>query len=175
MDWSEICALLYNVFNSSRIKIYVYVSKAEINQMPSTTQYTDESIEEIFGIVGSEIGNKCKNDAEMATDFSKDAKTLCMPNNTEQFPKFRTNEQNHYIIQEVVQEGLDTRPKDASKNYGHYIEYLKKFTFTQSDLTDDEFRVLLKVLLDDEDIYSHHKYNIGRTKQNFHVSLKKDC
>ena len=48
MDCSEISALLYNVFNSSGIKIYVYVSNAEINQMPSCTQYTDENIEEIF-------------------------------------------------------------------------------------------------------------------------------
>ena len=175
MNWSEISALLYNVFISSGIKIYVYVSKAEINQMPSSTQYTDESIEEIFGIVGDEIVNKCKNDAEIATDFSNDAKTLCKPNNTEQFPKFRTTELNHFIIHEVVQEGLDTRPKDASKNYAHYIEYLKKFDFTQSDLTDDEFRALLEVLLDDEDVYSQHKYDIGRTKQKFHIPLKKDC
>ena len=130
MDWSEISALLYNVFNSSGVKIYVYVVKAEINQMPSSAQYTDENIEEIFGIVGDEIVNNCKNDAEIATDFSNDAKTLCKSNNTEQFPKFRTTEQNHFIIHEVVQEGLDIRPKDASKNSAHYIEYLKKFDFT---------------------------------------------
>ena len=67
------------------------------------------------------------------------------------------------------------RPKDASKNYEYYIEYLKKFDFKQSDLTDAEFRVLLKVLLDDEDVYSHHKYDIGRTKQKFYIPLKKDC
>ena len=143
--------------------------------MPSYTQYTDESIEEISGIVGDKIVNRCKNDAEIATVFSNDAKTLCKPNNTEQFPKFRTNEQNHFIIHEVVQEGLDERTKDASKNFAHYIEYLKKFDLTQSDLTDKEFRVLLKVLLDDEDVYCHHKYDVGRTKQKFHIPLKLDC
>ena len=37
-DWSEISALLYNVFNSSGIKKYVYVSKTEISQMPSSAQ-----------------------------------------------------------------------------------------------------------------------------------------
>ena len=72
MNWSEISALLYNVFNSSGIKMFVYVVKAEINQMPSSTQYTDECIEEIFGIVGDQSVNKCKNDAEIATDFSND-------------------------------------------------------------------------------------------------------
>ena len=173
MDWSEKSALQYNVIKSSGIKIYV--SKAELNQMPSYTQHTDESIEEIFGIVGDEIVKKFKNDAEIATDFSNDAKILCKPNNTEQFPKFRTNEKNNFINHEVVQEGLNTRPKDASKNYADYIEYLKTFDFTQSDLTDEEFRVLLKVLLDDEDVYSHHKYDIGRTKQKFHIPVKKNC
>ena len=99
------------------------------------------------------------------------ARTIILKN----FPKFRTTEQNHFIIHEVVQEALDTRPKDASQNYAHYIEYLKMFDFTQSDLTDDEFSALLEVLLDDEDVYSHHKYDIGRTKQKFHIPLKKDC
>ena len=56
------------------------MSKAGINQIPSSAQYTDESIEEIFGIVSDEIVNKCKSDAEVATDFSNDAKTLCKPN-----------------------------------------------------------------------------------------------
>ena len=118
--------------------------------------------------------NKSKNDAEIKTDFSNDAKTLCKPNNTKQFPKFRTNEQNHFIIHEVVREGLDTWPKDASKNYAHSIEFLKKFDCTQSDLTGGEIKVHLKVLLDDEDIYSHHKYDMGRTKQKFHIPLKRD-
>ena len=85
MDCSEISTILYNVFNSSGIKTYVYVSKAENNQMPSYTQYTDESIEEIFGFLRDEIVNKCKYDAEIATDFSNDAKSLCKPNKTEQF------------------------------------------------------------------------------------------
>ena len=119
--------------------------------------------------------NKCKSDAKVANNFSNDAKTLCKPNNTDQFPRFRTIEQNHFIIHEVVQEGLDTGTKVASKNYAHYIEYIKKFDFTQSDLTDDKIRVLLKVQLDDEDVYSHLKYDIGRTKQKFHIPLKKDC
>ena len=53
------------------------------------------------------------------------------------------------------------------------LNTLKKFDFTQSDLTDDEFRVLLNVLLDDEDVYSNHKKDIGRRKQKFHIPLKR--
>ena len=49
------------------------------------------------------------------------------------------------------------------------------FDFTHSDLTDDEFRDLLQILLDDEDVYSHHKYGIGRTKQRLHIPFKRDC
>ena len=31
---------------------------------------------------------------------------------------------------------------EASKNYAHYIEYLKTFHFIQSDLSNDEFRAM---------------------------------
>ena len=35
--------------------------------------------------------------------------------------------------------------------------------------------MLLKILLDDEDVYFHHKCDIGHTKQKFHIPHKKDC
>ena len=94
MDWFEISALLYNVFNSSRFKIYDYVSKAEIIQLPSSKQNINESIKKVFGNVNDEFVNTCKNDAEISTDFSNDAKTFCKPNDTEPFNKSRTTEQN---------------------------------------------------------------------------------
>ena len=119
-------ALLFKVFNSSGNKnIYVYASKAEINQMPSSTQCTKEIIKEKFEMLGDEIVNKCKKDAEIAINFSNDAKKICKPTKTEQLPKFRTTEQNHFIIQEVVQEELNTRPKHESKNYAqHFLKSL---------------------------------------------------
>ena len=59
----------------------------------------------------------------------------------------------------------------------HTISSTYKSLISHSDLTDEEFRVLLKILLDDEDVYSHHKYDIGRTKQKFHIprNPKIDC
>ena len=61
-----------------------------------------------------------------------------------------------------------------------YLIYLKKFSHdislaipnanypfhTQTDLIENEFLRLADILLTDNDVYSHHKYDIGRTKQN---------
>ena len=44
-------------------------------------------------------------------------------------------------------------------------EFLQKFDFTQTDLTESELFRLEDILLTDNDVYSHHKYDIGRTKQ----------
>ena len=51
---------------------------------------------------------------------------------------------------------------------------MDNFDFTQqSDLTDDELFELIEIIIDDNDVYSQHKYDIGRTKHKFHLTLKK--
>ena len=52
---------------------------------------------------------------------------------------------------------------------------MNNFDFTQSDLTDDELFELIEIILEDNDVYSHHKYDIGRNKHNFHLPLMKDA
>ena len=42
-------------------------------------------------------------------------------------------------------------------------------------MTDDELFELIEIILQDNDVYSHHKYDIGRTKHKFHLPLKKDA
>ena len=49
------------------------------------------------------------------------------------------------------------------------------FDFTQSELTYDKMFELLEKILKDIDVYSHHKYDIGRTKHKIHLPLKKDA
>ena len=41
-------------------------------------------------------------------------------------------------------------------------------------MTDDELFELQEIILEDNDVYSHLKYDIGRTKHKFHLPLKKD-
>ena len=54
------------------------------------------------------------------------------------------------------------------------VKFLSDFDFTQSDKSDDEFVDLNQMLIEDQDVYSHHKYDIGKTKHKFHIPLKKD-
>ena len=52
---------------------------------------------------------------------------------------------------------------------------MDNFDLKQSDLTDDELFELVELILEDNDVYSHHKYDIGRTEHKFHLPLKKDA
>ena len=52
------------------------------------------------------------------------------------------------------------------------INYVKEFDFQYSDFTDDEIVLLIDMLVDARDVYSQHKFDVGKTRQNFHVTLK---
>ena len=53
------------------------------------------------------------------------------------------------------------------------IKFLSDFDFTQSDISEEsEFADLIQKLIEDQDNYSHHKYDIGKTKHKFHIPLK---
>ena len=54
-----------------------------------------------------------------------------------------------------------------------YMDFLQKFDFTKSDLSVRELERLAKILLADNDVYSHNIYDIGKTKQQLHIPLKK--
>ena len=41
-----------------------------------------------------------------------------------------------------------------------------------SDITDEEMTLLIDMLIDSRDVYSQHKFDVGKTRQKFHVTLK---
>ena len=49
---------------------------------------------------------------------------------------------------------------------------MKKFHFQFFDITDDEMTLLIDMLVDSRDVYSEHKFNVDKTRQKFHVTLK---
>ena len=55
------------------------------------------------------------------------------------------------------------------------LKFLSDFNFTESDISDDEFVDLIQMLIEDQDVYSHHKSDIGKTKHKIHIPLKKDA
>ena len=100
------------------------------------------------------------NERELETDFISDAKS-CQPDCDEQFPILRPKRQNKAPIEHYLQY--------QSKEL---IDYVKQFNFQYSDITDSEMTVLLDMLIESSDMYSLHKFDVGKTRQKFHVTLK---
>ena len=97
---------------------------------------------------------------ELQTDFTRDSKS-CQPTCDEQFPVLREKDHNNQLIDHYLQ----YQPKEL-------INYVKKFDFQYSDITDEEMILLIDLLVDVGDVYSQHKFDVGKTRQKFHVTLK---
>ena len=97
---------------------------------------------------------------ELETDFTKDSES-CQPTCDEQFPVLRENNHNNRLIDHYLQ----YQPKE-------FINYVKQFEFQNSDITDEKMILLIDMLVDAREVYSQHKFNIGKTRQKFHVTLK---
>ena len=80
------------------------------------------------------------------------------------FPLTSLGKQN-LLNQKAIQESISSFPKKDR-------EFLLKFDFSQTDLTPDEFALLTRILIEDQDVYSKFQYDVGRTKQEFSVKLK---
>ena len=91
---------------------------------------------------------------ELETDFTKDSES-CQPTCDEQFPVLREKDHNNPLIDHYLQ----NQPKEL-------ISYVKEF-----DVTDDEMMFLIDMLVDAQDVYSQHKFDVGKTRQRFHVTL----
>ena len=65
----------------------------------------------------------------------------------------------------LIEHYLQYQPKEL-------VDYLKEFDFQYSDITDEEMTLLIDMLLDSRDVYSRHKFDVGKTRQKFHVTLK---
>ena len=100
------------------------------------------------------------NERELETDFTSDAKS-CQPDCDEQFPILRPKTQNEALIEHYLQ----YQPKEL-------IDYVKQFDFQYSDITDNEMTLLIDMLIDSKDVYSVYKFDVLKTRQKFHVTLK---
>ena len=118
--------------------------------MPSWTEY---KVTENY-----EPSNTCfKAEEELATDFYEEAKA-CDPNrNKPKKPKIPI-------------------PTELLHKYSNRVrQFLNKFDFTDSDLTKSELAKLLDILVEDSDVYSFTKYDIGKIAHEFKITLQKDA
>ena len=149
--------LLRDVFAYSDIHVVVYTLESHgVHAMSSEGDpevYAEDEIERY-----SEEFYRDEKDLE--TDFTKDSKSY-QPPCDEQFPILREKDFNNRLIEHYLQY--------QSKEL---VDYIKEFDFQYSDITDEEMTLLIDMLLDSQDVYSRHKFDVGKTRQKFHVTLK---
>ena len=97
---------------------------------------------------------------ELETDFTKDSES-CQPTCDEQFPVLREENDNNRLI--------DHSPQYQPKELTNYVE---EFDFQYSDVTDEEMILPIDTLVDARDAFSQHKFEVGKARQKFHVTLK---
>ena len=168
--WKRIAKELEEHFKHTGITIYVYISGKELQLINNIENrpLTDEHIAEIMELSAREL-EKCKNEDEIATDFSKEAKRICQPKSKEQFPTFRSA----YQVKELIDK-FTTNVHAGQNTHLNKTEFLKN-SILQTDLTENELFRLADILLKDNDVDSHHKYDIERTKQQFNTPRNKEC
>ena len=95
------------------------------------------------------------NNYELETDFSDDLKDLK--------PQLETTDENIRPV-ELPKEKLNRFDKTDQM-------FLKRFDFSQADINNKNLNKLLRTLIKNKDVYSQHKYDVGKIKQKFHVKL----
>ena len=157
MDWQEFVKLLRDIFTYADVQIVVYT--LEENGVHALSA---EGVAEFYA--DDEIERYSKEflleNRELATDFTKDCKS-CQPTCDEQFPVLREKNRNNRLIGHYRQ----YQPKER-------IDYVEELDFQYSDITDEGMIHLIDMLVDVRDVYSQHKFDVGKTRQNFHVTLK---
>ena len=157
MNRQEVVKLLRDIFAYSNIRIVVYTVKENgVHALPSERDphfYAQDEIErysEEFYL----------NDKGLETDFTKAAK-CCQPTCDEQFPTCREKDYNNQLIEHYLQ----YQPKEL-------VQYAKEFDFQFSDITGEEITLPFDMLVDSREVNLQHKFDVGKTRQKFHVTLK---
>ena len=157
MNWQEVVKLLRDIFVYADVQIVVYTLKENgvhaLSAEGDAEFYALNEIERYSEVFLLENG-------ELETDFTKDSKS-CQPTCDEQFPINREKHHNNRLIDHYFQ----YQPKELNN-------YVKEFDFQYSDITDKGMIFLIDIFVDVRDVYSQHKFDVGKLRQKFHVTLK---
>ena len=94
---------------------------------------------------------------ELATDFSNQVK---------------------YLQLRRLKLACDTKRKELNEKFFSEFSpteqtFLKNFSFSEPDITDSELQHLLRVLIENINVFSKFTYDVGKITQEFHVVVKK--
>ena len=157
INWQEVVKLLRDILDYADVQLVVYTLEEYGVHAPSAEGdaefYDDDEIE------GYSEDFLLKN-RELETHFTQDSKS-CQSTCDEQFPVLREKDHNDRFIDHYLQ----YQPKQL-------INYVKEFDFQYSDITHEEMILLTDMLVDARDVYFQHKFDVGKTRQKFLVTLK---
>ena len=157
MKWQEVLKLLRDIFAYADVQIMVYTHEENAVHALSAESdayfYSDDEIERYSD-------DFLLENHELETNLTKKSKS-CRPTCDEQFPVLREKDHNTRLIDHY----LEHQPKEQ-------INYVKEFDFQYSDVTGEEMVLLINMLIDARDVYSEHKFDAGKTRPKFPVTLK---
>ena len=155
MNWQEVVKLLRDIFVYADVQIVVYTLEDNGFHALSTDGdaefYAADDIERCSEAFFLE-------NRELESDFTKDAKCF-QPTCDEPFLVLREKDYNNRLIDHYLQ----YQPKEL-------FNYVKEFNFQYSDFADEEMIFLIDMSVDARDVQSQHKFDVGKTRQNFHVT-----
>ena len=159
-NWQEVVKLLRNISVYADLQLVVHTLEQHgvhaLSAEGDAEFYADDEIERYSKKILLEK-------PELEIDFTKDSKS-CQPTTCdEQLPVLRKKDHSNRLIDHY----LLYQSKEL-------INYVKEFDFQYSDITDEEVIHLIDTLVDARNVYSQHKFDVGKTRQKFHVTLKRN-
>ena len=133
--------LLRDIFAYADVQFVVYILEENGVHALSAEGDTEFYAENEKGRYNGEF---LVNNRELENDFTKDSKS-CQPTCDEQFPVLRDKNQNNWLIDHYLQ----YQPNEL-------MNYVKEFDLQYPDRRDEEMILLIGMLVDARDNYSHH-------------------
>ena len=109
-----------------------------------------------------EVSRKTFTPLKLYTDFHEELKSSCLPkcNEDEELPLHRGS----------------TLPENLHHQFSQgEVSFFSFFHCKYSDLIVAELTSLSQILIRYKDVYSRYRYDVGCTKQKFHINLKDDA
>ena len=155
--WQEVVKLLRDIFAYADVQIVVY--NLEENGFLALSAESDANF-----FADAEIRRYSEQflleNHELETDFTNDSKS-CQPTCDKQFSILPEKDHNNQLIDHY----LRYQPKEL-------INYRKEFDIQYPDITDEELILLIDMLVHARDVYSQRNFDVSKTGQKFHVTLK---
>ena len=160
MNWQEVVKLLRDIFAYADVQIVVYtLEEYGIHALSAEGDAEFYAVDEIERYSEEFFLEK----HELETDFTEDSKS-CQPTCDEHFPVLREKDHNNRLIDHYLQ----YQPEEL-------INYVKEFDFQYSNVTDEEMILLIDMLVDARDVYSQHKFDVGKNPSEFSCHTGTQC